>query len=625
MDDVAIKYKEAVPPKLSLDKLLATIAFLFIAIALFVVARTLPAAGYEISIYDAYPQYFWFLIIASSTCGIVILIHQAFAKQKSNWWLAGLCIVIFSNSILLGLPFFHGYAFYPKGDALTHVGMMKDIIATGHIGIGNFYPVVHILGVSLLDVTGLSLGAVVNLLFVFWSIVYLLNMYLLVTVVTDHRGQALLITAFACPLIFSCLHTLIHPSMLSLFMVPLLLYCYHRRQKISSGKIATTLLLILLMLSITFTHPVTSLFVIALVLAFNLSRFLYQQIANRKGLALQNSAVTAGNYSVSLIMLAVFFIWYFPYTTVQRSIKHAWDFLVYGDNMSLFTSQISTLATAEITTSQTIELFIYRYGAIFIYGIISAIATVMVLSTSLRKKTQTDPMSFTYAILFIVAFAASVFSLFGFTGEYDPVRISRLFLIIAPVVSGLAIYEFINRRYKHPFNSDRLKLWKALIGITTILILTAGVLSILNAYGSPRTVGGNWQVSRMEIAGTEWFGNHQDGDIIATEAGVGLRRFEDFNFGVESRPFPRAKLDPESIPSHFGYDKNSSIAETFNFRDRYLLTCEAVRINIMLIPENIRDKAHQYTEEDFTRLSADSTAVQIYTNSEFEVWRVYGE
>ncbi len=122
------------------------------------------------------------------------------------------------------------------------------------------------------------------------------------------------------------------------------------------------------------------------------------------------------------------------------------------------------------------------------------------------------------------------------------------------------------------------------------------ILSILNVYGSPWVVRGNLQVSGMEIAGTRWFSNHQDRDIVITQAGTNLRRFEDFNFGVESRPFRRAKVDPEPIPSHFGYDENISIAETFDYEDRYLLTCEAGRVNIMLIPENVRHIAHQYAE-----------------------------
>lgn len=86
-------------------KIVSVIAFIFITFALIIIARTPPASGYELSIYYAYPWYFWYFFCISIICGILILIHQAFTEQESNWWLIGLCIVIFSNTIFLGLPF----------------------------------------------------------------------------------------------------------------------------------------------------------------------------------------------------------------------------------------------------------------------------------------------------------------------------------------------------------------------------------------------------------------------------------------------------------------------------------------------------------------------------------------
>jgi len=607
------------------DKVLATIGFVFVLAALIVIATTPLATGYELSIYNAYPFYFWLLIIASSACGMGIFIHQAFAAEKSKWWLAGLFLVIFSNSIFLGLPFFRGYAFFPAGDAMTHVGMMKDISVTGHIGEKNFYPVVHLLGVSLRDITGLSYATVTNLLFVFWSMVYLLNIYLLATVLANHRGQALLITAFASPLVFSFSHTLINPSILSLFMVPLLLYFYHRRQKIPSEQVTLTVISLLLVLVITLCHPVTAVFAIALVLALNLSRFLYRKITGRKELTSRGRRAIVGDYIVPLISAITFVVLYLHYPRIREIFTNLRDFLVYGDRTSLYRQQLEALATSGLTTSQTIELFIYRYGAILIYFTIAAIGVGMALRMSLSEKTQLKPMHFNYAVLFIVAVAVSAFSLFGYTGESDPVRISRFFLMVAPIVSGLVVYEFIPRQ--QPFHLDRLKPGrKALIGVIAILILMASVLSIFNVYGSPWVINQNLQVGQMEITGTEWFSNHQNRDIIvAMRWPTEFERFEDFNFGVESRTFARAKLDPEPIPSHFGYNENSSIAETFDFQDRYLLTCQAARIFPMVIPENIRYKVPQYTEEDFARLSADPAVAKIYATGEFQVWRVYGE
>ena len=610
-------------------KTVAIIAFIFIILALTIIAKTPPASGYELSIYDAYPWYFWVFICINITCGILILMHQAFAEQKSNWWLIGLCIVIFSNALFLGLPSFRGYAIYPMGDALSHLGWMKDIVTMGHIGKSNFYPIIHLLGVSLLEITGLSRGAVTNLLFVFWSIMYLLNIYLLSTVVANRRGQVLLITVFACPLVFSHFHTLIHPSILSLFMIPLMLYFYHRREKLTSGQIENTIILILLAFAITYTHPVTCLFAIALFLVFILSRILYRQIAKRKQFALSRTMSIGGNYNIPLIMFIVFFMWYFSYAAIQGTFRRVHEFLVYGSEVSLFVDQTSQLAMAELSTSQTIELFIYRYGAISLYLLISVIAVIIVLKWSLSKKAELEPMDFTYGTQFIVALLVSAFSLFALTGEFDPVRISRFFLVMTPIISGLVIYRFIDnidKTSQKVINTNRLKHRREVaISLTTVLILAVVILSIFNVYGSPRVVRGNWQVSEMVIAGTEWFSNCHDIDVVTATAGVGVTRFEDLTFGRAYPYTDRVKLDREAIPSHFGYDGNISVAETFDFENRYLLTCEAGRVAIKAIPESARPKAHQYTEEDFAKLTADPAVAQIYANGEFEVWRVYGK
>ena len=607
-----------------IDKLLATTGFIFITAALYIIAATPPATGYELSIYDAYPPYFWFFIVASVSCGITILVHQAFTtEEKSNWWLAGLCIVVFANAIFLGLPFFRGYAFYSEGDVFTHLGLMKDIMATGHIGSGNFYPVVHLLGVSLLDITGLKEGLIANLLFVSWSTIYLLNIYLLATVVSSHRRQALLITAFASPLIYGNHHTVLHPSVLSLFMVPLLLYFYHRRQNLQSGRVGSSIALILLVFAITFIHPVTALFVIAILLTFNLSAFLYRQIAGRKQPDLASSMTIAGNYNIALIMFIVFFMWYFSYSAIQGSIKIVYDWLVYETTASLFRYQTETLAAARLTPFQMIELFIYRYGPIVLYLFVSAAAVAVVLKESLSKKARLEPMNFTYAVLFIIGLAASAFSLWGFTGEFNPVRISRFFLAMAPIVSGLVIYKLVD--YRTSGNLRRVRLWREpLIGLVAFLLVAAGILSIFNVYGSPRTTRVNWQVTRMEIAGTEWLLKHRDNKIAVASLSIVVHRFEDLIYGTESVP-ARAKRDPAPMPSHFGYDKNSSAAQTYDFTARYLLTCEADRLYPMIYPQNVRARAHQYLDDDFASLSADPTVSHLYTNGDLDVWRVYGE
>ncbi len=606
------------------DKILAIVAFVCITSALAIIARTPPATGYELSIYDAYPPYFWFLIVASISCGIVILVHQAFSKEKSNWWLAGLCIILFSNSMFLGLPFFRGYAIYPTGDTPTHLGLMKDIITTGHIGEQNFYPVVHLLGVSILDITGLAPGIVARVLSVSWSAIYLLNMYLLATVVAKYRGQALLITAFASPLVFSWTHISLHPLIFSISMLPLLLYFYHRRKK-GEHQVGNAAVLILLAFLITYAHPITCLFAVAVLLTFNLSKCLYRQIANGEKLPLRSSTVMAGNYNIPLIMFMVFFIWYFSYALLQENLKTVYDGLRYHSVATIFQLQTATLVTGELTPSQTIELFIYRYGAIFLYILISVLAVAIVLKKSLNREVQSEPMDFAYGIQFVVALLISGLFLWGYFIEHDPIRISRFFLMMAPIVSGLVAYRIISSVLHQVVSSSRSKVrGKMFIGLVTLLILAASAIAVFNVYGSPRTVVAGRQATRMEISGVEWLAEYQGKDILARGVTIGGRKLEDL-LGLEHPYLDRVGMRVEPVQVHFGYDQNDFLAETFNFKDTYLVTSKLDRIFALTLSKYRKSITHPYSADDFTKLQSDRTVAQIYANGEFEVWRVYAQ
>lgn len=644
-------FQEASDHNTRIYKLLSIVSFVFITSALIVIATTPAATGYELSIYDAYPPYFWFFLIAAFACGIGILIHQAFAAQKSNWWLAGLCIVIFSNSVFLGLSFFRGYAFFPFGDAMTHIGYMKDIIVTGYVGQKNYYPIIHILGVDILSITGLSRGVATNLLIVFFSVLYPLNMYLLATTLASRRGQILLITAFACPLIFSFFNGCIHPSMFSIFILPLLLYFYHRAVSSPVNKAQNIALLFLVALLMTFFHPITALFSIAVLLVFALASYLHRKLAPAANPGSQlriSKNITKIALITAVVMIVFFSSWYLSFPSIRGSFNKVYSWLAYEITgpatepsptepgpiqppvkQSLFQRLTQALSKAKITLTQTLAVFIARYGAVFIYLLMALILSIMVLRKFLVKKFKrkdVQQLDFIYSIQFLVALLISAYMLFGYAIEYNEIRIARLPLVMATILGGLVIYEFIHTDSTQRVNLDRFKPGgKALAGIITVLILAAGVISIFNVYGSPMTVQSNFQVSLMEIAGTEWFSSHQDRDIVVAEAGRGLKRFEDFNFGWESRSFKRAKVDLEPIPSHFGYDENGSISQTFNFEARYLLTREFNRINIMRFPEDVRDMVDQYSEEDFAKLRADPVVAQVYANSEFEVWRVFGE
>jgi len=608
---------------LNVDKFLSMIAFIFLAVLLSIIVSTPPASGYEISLYGVYPSYFWFLLIGTISCGIIILVHQGFTRDLSRWWIAGLLIVIFANSVFLTLPEFRGYTFYGQWDTLNHLGHIKDIIITGHIGSDNFYPVEHILGASLIQITGLVRENVPSLFFVIFSALYILNVYLLASVAASRRGQFLLATAFATPLIYSFFHTYIHPHIFSLFMVPLLLYFYHKKVQNSFSKLQNTALLLILTFSIIFFHPLTTLFTIVVLVTFKLAYVLYVKLTNRKAFVLE--VVARSSTSVALFMFINFFIWYISFSTVQQSLKSSFDWLIYQIGAPPIQTHLDILVKAELVPFQTIELFLNRYGAIFLLILVSGTAFIIMLHKSLLRKFEVEPLNFAYGVQFIMAFLIGVIMLFGYFTINNPVRIAEFSLLIGTIFSGLAVYDLINPHLpKVPAKKNKVCRLMYIV-ITGVIIITMATLSVGSVYNSPRVCKFNSQITQMQTVGTRWLWEVRNPDIaIVANFPKLMCRYEKYNFGWESYP-DKAKIDPERLPSHFGYNGHKEVAEVFDFYDRYIVIFGPDKVAPMFYPKNIRSKVSQWTEGDFAKLNADPTVGQIYTNGEFEAWRVYGE
>jgi hypothetical protein len=605
-------------------KILTIIAFLCIALVLYIIAITPPANGYELSIYDAYPAYFWAFLIGSIACGITILVLHAFAEEHSHWWLTGLVAVIFYSFILISLRTFRGYPFANPADLNDHLSWMNEIANTGHIGETNYYPVLHLIAENLRQISGLSEELIADLLTTLFVILFILGIYILVSTATHSRMRALLATAFASmPLLgYSMLYC--HPSGDSVLMIPLLLYFYHHRKK-SSAQVEDSIALLILAFFITFFHPVTSLFLIAIFLAFGLASALYHIVQIYKGSNTIEIAELRENYlGTTLIICIAFFMWYFSYSAIQGCVRRTFNWLLYEIGTSTFQAHTEVLAEAGLTFYQTVELFVNRYGAISLYLLISTILVIFIFKQSISKSMpKPDAINFTYGVQFLVAILVSGLLLFGQHLETNIVRVLRLPVIIATILNGICIFTLISnsrRGMRKP-----LLVRKEVIGFIITILVVSSVMITLNFYNSPRICMQNYQVTVMELTGTEWLLDYQPKDIVTVRTYVPVDSYQ-------KRFIPRSEMAEkgirvnrhEDIPPHFGYDQYDTIAEAFIFKDRFAVTGKLEWIYPLIYPKNVRPNViYTYTEDDFTKLNTDSTAAKLYANGEFWVWRVY--
>ncbi|GEM_PF-4543091 len=606
-------------------KFLSLFAFSSIVGALLIISTTPGALGYELSIYNIYPWYFWIFLSCSLVCGILILMLGIYNKQTFKLWPIGFLIVIFTDIIILSLPFFRNYFLYPSDDALTHIGLMKDIMITGHISKNNFYPSVHLLGVFLTETTSLKYGIVINLLFISWTVMFLLNMYFFSKEVAEKKEQAVLILAFCSPLLFSYFHTLIHPSILSILMLPLLLAFYHKtinNRLDNKNKVAYSLLLVLLAISITYVHPITCLFAAIIIFIFDPSLILYKKLINNTSINSKANWDMPKSYRVSLIIIAVFILWYFSYSNFLNNINATYTSLVSTSELSPFQDRVSLLNQAGISTMEIINIFINRYAVIFLYILISIISLLNIIIWLINDREKIDLLMFEYSVQFIMASLISALFLFNYIIEQDIVRISRFVLLIAPMVCGLVVYKSFDYNNVSKFNIFKivnLKGRNIIILTTTLIIIIMALLSLFNVYMSPRTVQANMQVSEMDANGVKWISLYKYTNI-ATVTNLDLRSFEDMLYGRESYNSSERFVFERPIPSHFGFSENSSKSDFILDREGYILTREFDREVLKIYPENARKNANQYLPIDFLKLKLNHNIIQLYSNGEFEMW-----
>lgn len=177
-------------------KIATATCFILIAVAV-LVAWNSPATGYEASIYTATPLLAWIFLGISTICGIAIVIHQIYTKQHetSKLWVIGILLILFSYIAILSLHIIRGYAFWcATGDPATHLGGVKNIIASGYITGNNFYPIATIHSTQLSQICNLSPIVFAKWLPVLFALIYVGFMYLLAKSVLPSKTAVILAT-----------------------------------------------------------------------------------------------------------------------------------------------------------------------------------------------------------------------------------------------------------------------------------------------------------------------------------------------------------------------------------------------------------------------------------------------
>lgn len=603
------------------SKIIAIIAFTCIIISLVIIIVTPPATGYEISIYYVYPWYFWLLIITSIFLGQVFILIDIFYKsidQNHRTWFIGIIAIIIPIIILLFMLYVRGYFTYGRGDHLTHIGIIKDIINTGHIQMDNFYPNMHILGATFTQICSCSVFDTANFIPRFFFFLAPISMYLFYAIILKNKNEMKLALVLASSIIFtSALATYLAPYYLSFLFTPLILYLYFKRLH-SENSIVFSILFIILIIGFNFYHPLNSLQLIFVFLIIVIIAYLLPKITDEdtKNIIIKSSFKEKSINAVLMTSL-LFFLWYFSFSQIIGDFEKVFSSIFLHTDVSFIQTQFNIINTFKPKIFDLIKLVIYKYGTFLIISFVSILLLIYILIEQYRKYRRIRlSFKFLFSGLIILLFGlissgAILSNLIVNWQRFANWEYLFAFVLISPIIYSFichnklrnGIYKFYNKSFK--------------IIILCILLVFILFLSTFTLYFSPTIRDVNHQVTSMELTGMEWILNGRNKQYLIDQMGIEQDRYSNaiYNLNTSDLQVQRNDIVP---PDHFSYNNNTFLGIHYN-QSRYLVISRLIKI---FYPEVYPDYKNywRFNSEDFNKLQNDKTVIKIYINGEFEIY-----
>ena len=578
---------------------LALVAVLLVLVAVAVVNVVPSPDRYEISLYDAYPTYFWALVVGATFTGALTVIWSAGIPGDRSW-IYGLAVMLLSNALLVTMPLVRGYEMFGRSDALTHIGFTRDIAASGGIE-SNIYPPTHLLLMALSEATGVDLMGIAVVVPVVFSGIYFGAMGYLLVFLFDERERVLFGLPFAMLPVLRMGHVGVRPYDLSLMLVPLVLYTFVRGQRHPSPPIRVTFLVALVALLLY--HPLTALFVIGIFSTHVAGRYLLRPLATP----------TAPTNLLSLSVVA-FAGWYHRFSGIVVRFEGISEVLLgTEEGQPPAESYQQTAEEASPALIDVLRVLTFRFGVEgVLFGLGFAFLGLWLLLVFLDR-TSVDLYTVTFGSAFVLFSVGGLVFLFAdlIVGPNRPFQIAKIGAI---VLSGQLFYLLWRRV---DWNPARPEVRAGVRSSLVIGLLVVILLSTFSVYDSPLASEKNHQVTEMEVEGVEWLTQHRDEETTElTEFGMSYRRFYEARYGTDG-PKPFLASTP---PPNFNYTVYRYVGQSYT-NDTYLTLTRYGRVVYPSVFPKYPSK-WRYTPRDFARLDRDHTTARIYDNGDYNQYLI---
>jgi hypothetical protein len=577
---------------------------ILLGISIYIIGTTPTSSGYEMYIQNAYPSLFWFSIITSVGCGIAFLVCEVFFGEEDhkNSWLYIFFLVVIANTIILLLPVFRGYALHGRGDVLTHLGILKDILWTGHISDNSkLYPVAYILATNFTLIFGIRPELALSITPAIFNIIYSFGIYCLARVISQNYRQVILITAFSQVLLFTYYQSMFLPTHFSFAMVPFILFLFFRKNKNCAQTFRIDILFVVMLLLIPFFHPLTS---IQLCFTFLILGIIFYFLRNQVTIKPSRFLLPA------LLVFIAFTAWVLNQWFFQNTVQSLYNWFALEIGTPPVQNYQNAFAKANLDIVGFFNMLLESYGHQIIYVCLAFVGVIVIIREHFFSKKNVRNKEVIFACLFVVFCLEFPPFLIGALTLSNPLRIFEWALFAAIVFNGLFYQRFL---YMQKGDSSHAYMKKrAGIVIISILLIACVPIGVFSLFNSP--LGGeiNQQVTKAELDGMEWFINHGvEKENIFSFSKQSLSRFADATVGREHSWDLIKTIN--NAPLHFGYK-----CEEWGVSSGYLVIMDyETKYYTAKWPEG-----GSFEKNDFFRLYNDSTKSLCFANGTMNVWRL---
>gem|GEM_PF-6937405 len=574
-------------------KIFLLISIVFITLIIIILISTGYAGGYEVSLYQQYPVYLWAFFTISIISGIITI----FISNRRKHSIFGMGIIVYTNIILLSIPIIRGYYLYGGGDFHSHMGTFKDIIRTGEIGGRLIYPSTHLLTVNLHQITGFSLEKTTHFLPIFLYLFFILSFLILFRKFSFRKFKYGI--CFCSLLIYNMIYLLaLSPHFICFLFLPLIIYLLINK---STPKI--NILLGILMFSIIFFHPITSL-LIALVVLFLL-------IFKLKPIEYQKSK---HGYYYLLFFSGIWFTWYFDFPRFQEGFKTSFYRIFLDSNGTdrVIAGYTRGLSMYDIKITDFIQIFITRFGILMILFILSFIVIMQLVSKEKKDILIKDNLwdfrfssfnflffSFLQVIIHSVPFLLAI-------------RYYKYILFFSVMTITFGLGYITHKKIKNNEESRYVK------NFTIVIISLLIIISVFTVFHSPVNYNQNNQITYTEYRGMEWTFENRPEDEHIWHQGINKWRVSHLIYGRENSSINARRASKAEVDDHFGYNETNQIG------NRHSGLFVRTERTMMLYRERYEDYPEywRFTENDLEKLEKDSSANRVYdSGTYFTVYR----